>query len=61
MGLHSPADVSPHHLVRRLNHIDSKSYAELYEWLTPGQLLDDVPASWRDDWERADPDSFAAR
>jgi glutamate synthase domain-containing protein 2 len=61
MGLKSPSEVGPHHLVRRVNHIDSKSYAELYEWLDPGALLRDPPDSWQDDWERADPDSFTAR
>lgn len=61
MGLAGPGEVGPHHLVRRLNHIDSQSYAELYEWLDEGALLDDPPESWRDDWKRADPDSFAAR
>ncbi len=61
MGLHSPAEVGPHHLVRRVDHVTSRSYAELYEWLAPGQLLDDPPESWLADWERADPDSFAPR
>jgi glutamate synthase domain-containing protein 2 len=61
MGLHSPADVGPHHLVRRTNHIESHSYADLYEWLQPGALLEDPPDSWRLDWERADPDSFNPR
>jgi len=61
MGLRSPAEVGPHHLVRRVNHIVSESYAELYEWLSPGQLLDDPPGRWATDWERADPDSFAPR
>jgi glutamate synthase domain-containing protein 2 len=61
MGLHSPSDVTPHHLVRRINHVDSKSYAELFEWLSPGQLLDEPPAIWKTDWERADPDSFRPR
>jgi glutamate synthase domain-containing protein 2 len=59
MGLPLPADVGPHHLVRRVNHVDSRSYAELYEWLAPRALLEDLPESWRADWERASPDSFA--
>ena len=58
MGLHAPGDVTPHHLVRRVDHVTSKSYAELFEWLSPGQLLDDPPESWEADWRRADPDSF---
>jgi glutamate synthase domain-containing protein 2 len=61
MGLHSPAEVGPHHLVRRVDHVTSRSYAELYEWVEPGRLLHDPPESWRGDWARADPDSFAAR
>jgi glutamate synthase domain-containing protein 2 len=61
MGLHSPADVTPHHLVRRVDHVSSHTYAELFEWLKPGELLTQPPESWAGDWERADPDSFAPR
>jgi glutamate synthase domain-containing protein 2 len=61
MGAHSPADVGPHQLVRRVDHVTSSSYAELYEWLAPGQLLEEPPESWALDWERADPDAFAPR
>src|ERR1700733_7369671 len=43
MGLTSPDEVGPHHLVRRVDHVSSRSYAELFEWLTPGQLLDEPP------------------
>ena len=39
MGLNSPAEVGPHHLVRRVDYVTSRSYAELYEWLKPGELL----------------------
>jgi glutamate synthase domain-containing protein 2 len=61
MGLSSPSEVSPHHLVRRVDHVASASYAELYEWLAPGQLIEEPPESWSLDWERADPDTFDAR
>ena len=61
MGLHSPAEVGPHHLVRRIDHVTSRSYAELYDWLETGQLLHEPPDSWQADWARADPDSFAPR
>jgi glutamate synthase domain-containing protein 2 len=61
MGLRSPADATPHNLMRRVDHITSRSYAELYEWLAPGELLDEAPESWAVDWARADPDSFAPR
>ena len=46
MGLHSPAEVTPHHLVRRVDHVNSRTYAELFEWLKPGELLTQPPASW---------------
>ena len=59
MGLQSPAEVGPHHLVRRVDHVTSSSYAELYEWLEHGQLIQEPPESWACDWERADPDMFS--
>ncbi len=61
MGLHSPADVGPHHLVRRVDHMNSLSYEQMYEWLTPGQLLQEPPETWAADWERADAENFAPR
>ena len=61
MGLHSPAEVTPHYLVRRVDHVTSLSYADLFEWLSPRQLLDEPPESWAADWRRADPDSFKPR
>jgi hypothetical protein len=44
---------------RRVSPYEEKSYAELYEWLEPAQLLDHTSGLWRSDWEHADPDSFA--
>jgi glutamate synthase domain-containing protein 2 len=61
MGLHSPAEVSPHHLVRRVDHVTSLSYADLFDWLSPRQLLEEPPEGWVEDWRRADPDSFQPR
>jgi glutamate synthase domain-containing protein 2 len=61
MGLHSPSEVGPHHLVRRVDHANCRSYAELYTWLAPGELLGEPPEEWSTDWARADPDSFAPR
>ncbi|WUV83805.1 FMN-binding glutamate synthase family protein [Streptomyces sp. NBC_01476] len=58
MGVTDPADLRPHMLQRRLDPHTVRSYAELYEWLSPGQLLAEPPASWAADWEAADPDRF---
>jgi glutamate synthase domain-containing protein 2 len=59
MGISDPATLTPHLLRKRLSATQQRSYAEIYEWLRPGELLDDLPPSWRRDWEAADPDSFA--
>ncbi|RCH59628.1 FMN-binding glutamate synthase family protein [Streptomyces sp. SDr-06] len=59
MGVSDPADLSPHLLRRRATDSDDfRSYAELYEWLKPGELTLDPPARWAADWKAADPDSF---
>jgi glutamate synthase domain-containing protein 2 len=59
MGLSSPAELTPHMLMRRVDHATVRSYGELYRWLEPGELLADPPADWAADWALADPDSFA--
>ena len=61
MGVDDPDELSPHHLMRRVDHVTTRSYAELYEWLEPGELLDGDAAAraGRADWARASPDSFA--
>jgi len=58
MGLRSFDELAPHMLRRRTEDGTIRSYAELFEHLTPGQLLRDPPASWEQDWVRADPDHF---
>lgn len=59
MGVSDPSMLNPHMLHKRVSPTEQRSYAELYQWLTPGELLDHAPSSWRSDWESADPDSFA--
>ncbi|MFH8484575.1 FMN-binding glutamate synthase family protein [Streptomyces longisporoflavus] len=59
MGVRSAADLNPRLLRRREDHGRFRSYAELYEWLSPGELLAAPPGSWAADWHAADPDTFA--
>ncbi len=61
MGCSSPREVGPHQLMRRADPLNSHSYAELFTWLRPGELLSQVPEAWTTDWSRADPDSFRPR
>lgn len=58
MGVTEPAGLRPHMLRRRVDPHTLRSYEEMYEWLEPGQLLAEVPASWDADWQAADPDRF---
>ncbi len=61
MGLDSPSDIEPWMLIRRVDEATTKSFADLFEWLKPGELIASPRESWAADWERADPDSFRAR
>jgi glutamate synthase domain-containing protein 2 len=61
MGVSHPSELTPHMLMRRIDHVQTHSYAELYEWLEPGELLAEPPDGWAADWARADPDSFAGK
>jgi hypothetical protein len=58
MGVREPADLGPHQLLRRTDPTTVRSYARLHEWLEPGELLTEPPASWEADWKAADPDAF---
>ncbi len=58
MGARTPSDLSPHMLRQRVSPTRTRSYAELYDWLAPGELLAEPPATWASDWLAADPDSF---
>ncbi|PRA10061.1 FMN-binding glutamate synthase family protein [Arthrobacter sp. MYb211] len=58
MGLHGPDQLNTRMLRRRVNLQSTRSYASLFHWLQPGELLENPPASWRDDWQEADADHF---
>jgi len=58
MGVSDPSMLNPHMLRKRVSPTEQRSYAELYEWLAPAELLNHAPISWRSDWDAADPDSF---
>jgi glutamate synthase domain-containing protein 2 len=58
MGLHTPDDLRPHMLRRVIGQLQTRSYAEMYDWLDDGELLAEPPEAWAHDWALADPDSF---
>ena len=43
MGVDDPAKLRPHHLMRRVDEHTTRSYADLYEWLAPGELASGDP------------------
>ncbi len=58
MGLKDPDKLRPDDLLRRSDD-GTKSFTQIYEPLAPGQLLsNDLPVSYRDDWDRASASSF---
>lgn len=58
MGARTAADLGPDMLRRNIVEDHSASYAELYRWLEPGELLADAPEGWSGAWSRADPRHF---
>ncbi|MFE0173484.1 FMN-binding glutamate synthase family protein [Streptomyces sp. NPDC059002] len=60
LGVTDPARLRPHMLRRRVSHDAVRSYAELFTWLEPGQLLTakSLPTDWYRAWDAADPDTF---
>lgn len=58
MGLDSFAELQPAMLNRRVDSARSRSYAEIYDWLMPGELLDSPPEGWLSDWIEASAEEF---
>ena len=58
MGLDGFHQLSPAMLNRRVDGQHSLSYAEIYQWLAPGELLTHPPESWRADWAVSRADAF---
>jgi len=61
-GIEHPDELRPHHLHRRLSHTQVASYAQVYEWLEPGALLDTPhPEAWSEWLATTSADSFRPR
>ena len=59
MGLENFDQLSPSMLFRRTSDEYAETYAELYNWLEPGELLSGTRFhAWAEDWELADPERF---
>lgn len=58
-GLRNPEDLQPEMLWRRITHLQTVNYRQLYRYLEPRELLDGAPeGDWREWWQQAREDSF---
>ena len=61
-GLANPAEIAPHHILRRISQSEVSSFAEIYPRLERGALLNgSANGSYARNWALADPGSFTAR
>ncbi|NLE81037.1 MAG: FMN-binding glutamate synthase family protein [Rhodococcus sp.] len=58
LGVRDPSELSTDMLRKKVSPTVVRSYTELYEWLSPGEMLADPPESWAADWAAASADSF---
>lgn len=61
LGVNDPQDLHPGLLQQSSGSNEHRSYADLYKWLKPGELLAQPPESWAGDWNAADSGSFGVR
>jgi len=61
-GLERADDLTPWHIIRRISQTEVRSYAQIYKYLRPSQLLsDDVPDVYADWLSMASPERFENR
>ncbi|MEV4900186.1 glutamate synthase-related protein [Citricoccus sp. NPDC055426] len=58
MGLDHPSQLNTRMLRRRVDHLNTRSYASIYHWLREDELLNEPPRGWAADWREADADHF---
>jgi hypothetical protein len=58
MGLAGFHELAPSMLNRRVDSTRNRTYAEIYEWLMPGELLECPPEAWLSDWIEASAEEF---
>ena len=63
MGLEHPDELQPEHLFRRIDDLLVRSMGELYDFLEPGQLLDEssIPEGMRKEWHDSRADRWSVK
>ncbi len=58
-GLDAPSQITPHHIMRRVQGTEVRSYFDLYPFIERGALISDpVPEAYEDAWRRASRNQF---
>ena len=62
-GLEHPAQIRPHHLVRRVGDAEIRLFSQLHVFLEPGELIEGKRKRtfYSHAWDLARPDSFELR
>ncbi|MEY4630601.1 MAG: Glutamate synthase large chain precursor [Pseudomonadota bacterium] len=60
MGLSHTMQLRPWHLMHRIGPFDIKHYGELFDYLEPGELLNNPPPSFKRAWDMATADAWDA-
>ena len=59
IGLHSPEELKPWHVMHRISQTETRHYGEMYDYLDNGELLKEpVPEEYRRAFEASSADSF---
>lgn len=60
MGMERLDEIRPYHIFRRVDDLRVRHFGELYDFLEPGQLIDNqnVPEGMRDEWSMSRPDRW---
>lgn len=57
MGIADPSKLTPRLLRKKISPTCVSSYANIYDWLAPGEL-DETPRTWAADWAAASAATF---
>jgi hypothetical protein len=58
-GLMHPNEFTPHHIARRVTPTDVRPYSSIYNFLEPGELLENVThPRWKQWLDTSSPDTF---
>lgn len=61
MGLERLSELRPHHIFRRIDDLRVRHFGELYDYLEPGQLIDNkgLPEGLQEEWNLCRPDRWS--